>query len=263
MNDDLYENIISKIDDGTISKDDFDKFLSESMPESVRDRVRRRTIVDPTEDHVDDEGHQGMKLPSFSGRVSPKRKPSGKSQMNGRGNIGHKHSARTQAGIMAEDISKYSVLFDIMEEIRHAASKTIAILTEIEAGRVEESGSLPQILAYISSINDNNRHLNSPNMLDMLGDKSSVAYESNEKRSKKKIVENKTVADSGMVALCESSDKEYGLYVDCIGDKYIARIQCGNSVISKTNLKANNRSDAIREANDHLDDVVFQISSGN
>ena len=43
----------------------------------------------------DSSGHKAGSY-NVAGRVQPKRKPSGQSQMNGRGRAGHRHSTRTQ-----------------------------------------------------------------------------------------------------------------------------------------------------------------------
>lgn len=89
--------IYQKITEGTVTIDDFNELIQEAAPESVRDRVRRRTSRNETDSHQDNEtGHQSLTLPSFGDRIQPKRKPEGKTQMNGRGKTGHRHSARTQ-----------------------------------------------------------------------------------------------------------------------------------------------------------------------
>lgn len=92
--------IFEKITNGTASEADFNKLIQESTPESVRDRVRRRTKRNSTDSHQDEEGHQDLELPTYADRVQPKRKPSGRSQMNGRGRVAHKHSAKTQKRTM-------------------------------------------------------------------------------------------------------------------------------------------------------------------
>jgi hypothetical protein len=90
--------IYQKITEGTVTADDFNKLIQEATPESVRDRVRRRTSRNETDEHQDGEtGHQPLTLPNFSDRVQPKRKPENSSQMHGRGKLGHRHSARTQS----------------------------------------------------------------------------------------------------------------------------------------------------------------------
>jgi hypothetical protein len=88
--------IFDKIRNGTVTETDFNKLISEAMPESVRDRVRRKTNRNPTSSHISQAGHQKLKLPSFAKRVQPKRKKNPKSQMNGSGKAAHDKSTRTQ-----------------------------------------------------------------------------------------------------------------------------------------------------------------------
>jgi len=92
--------IYTKISEGTVTVDDFNQLIQEAMPESVRDRVRRRVKRNETDPHQDIEGHQQLALPTFADRIEPKRKPAGDVQMHGRGKIAHKHSARTQKRTM-------------------------------------------------------------------------------------------------------------------------------------------------------------------
>ena len=93
--------VLEKIDNDNVTCDDFNKLIGvvigETTPEGVRDRLRRRTIVDPGESHVDSEtGHQSLELPTFADRVQPKIKPEHQ-QNHGRAKTAHRHSARTQA----------------------------------------------------------------------------------------------------------------------------------------------------------------------
>lgn len=92
---DIFNNVIKKIDEGTVTCDDFDRLIKETTPESIRDRVRRRTTVNNTDSHIDDKGHQQLSLPDFKKRVAPKRSPENQ-QSHGRSSLAHKHSARTQ-----------------------------------------------------------------------------------------------------------------------------------------------------------------------
>ena len=98
--------IYIKIEEGKVTAEDFNQLIQEATPESVRDRVRRRTSVNPTDTHQDMEGHQQLNLPNFNDRVQPKRKPADRSQMNGRGRIAHRHSARTQEKTMPKRLSE-------------------------------------------------------------------------------------------------------------------------------------------------------------
>lgn len=99
------DEIFRKIDEGTVTCDDFNRLISESTPESIRDRVRRRTIKNPTDSHQDDDGHQQLQLPQFEKRIAPKRKPLHQ-QNHGRSNIAHAHSARTQKRTMSRSFDE-------------------------------------------------------------------------------------------------------------------------------------------------------------
>jgi hypothetical protein len=92
--------IYTKITEGKVTVDDFNQLIQEATPESVRDKVRRRTKSNVSDTYQDEEGHQELDLPSFNKRLQPKRKPSNRTQMNGRGRIAHRHSARTQERTM-------------------------------------------------------------------------------------------------------------------------------------------------------------------
>jgi len=92
--------IYQKIDEGTVTTDDFNSLIQEATPESVRDRVRRRTSRNETDRHQDVEGHQQLELPTFADRVQPKRERADNTQMHGRGKAGHRHSARTMRHTM-------------------------------------------------------------------------------------------------------------------------------------------------------------------
>jgi len=92
--------IYTKITEGKVTTEDFNKLIQEATPESVRDRVRRRMKTNATDSHQDEDGHQQLDLPDLNKRVQPKRKPSNRSQMHGRGRVAHRHSSRTQAKTM-------------------------------------------------------------------------------------------------------------------------------------------------------------------
>lgn len=98
--------IYVKIAEGRVTANDFNALILEAMPETVRDRVRRRMKTNVSDSHQDEEGHQQLDLPQFNDRVQPKRKPSGKSQMNGRGRIAHRHSSRKQEKTMSKSFSE-------------------------------------------------------------------------------------------------------------------------------------------------------------
>lgn len=91
--------IFKKIEEGTVTADDFNSLIAEATPEATRDRMRRRSIKNATDSHQDNaDGHQPLDLPTFADRVQPKRERSNNTQMHGRGKMGHRHSARSQRG---------------------------------------------------------------------------------------------------------------------------------------------------------------------
>lgn len=108
------ESVIVKINAETVTCEDFNgliakTILGESTPEAIRDRVRRRTIENPTDSHIDNEtGHQPLKLPTMAARVQPKRQPMNQ-QSHGRANIAHAHSAKTQERTMAASLKEAKV----------------------------------------------------------------------------------------------------------------------------------------------------------
>jgi hypothetical protein len=93
--------MLSKIDAQTVTCEDFNRFIErtvigETTPESVRDRVRRRTIKNATDSHQENEtGEQPLVLPQLRVRTQPKRAPMNQ-QSHGRSTLAHRHSARTQ-----------------------------------------------------------------------------------------------------------------------------------------------------------------------
>jgi hypothetical protein len=100
--DDVLTTVLGKIDAGTVTCEDFNgligkTIIGETTPESVRDRLRRRTIRNNTASHLEPEtGHQPLTLPVVRDRLQPKRKPEHQ-QNHGRAAIAHQHSARQQA----------------------------------------------------------------------------------------------------------------------------------------------------------------------
>lgn len=108
------ETIIGKIDAETVTCEDFNGFitktmLGESTPEAIRDRVRRRTIENPTSSHIENEtGHQPLKSPTMAARVQPKRQPMNQ-QSHGRAGVAHAHSAKTQERTMAASLKEAKV----------------------------------------------------------------------------------------------------------------------------------------------------------
>lgn len=93
--------VITKIDSGAVTCEDFNKLIVKSLigettPEGVRDRIRRRMSRNETDRHIEPEsGHQSLSLPTFAGRVQPKRAPRHQ-QNHGRSRAAHDRSTRTQ-----------------------------------------------------------------------------------------------------------------------------------------------------------------------
>lgn len=107
MSDMLLQSILTKIESKTVTADDFDALIQESMPESVRNRVRRRTILPITKRHVDDDNHQKISLPNLADRVQPKRKPLN-TQSHGQAKSGQRHSSRAVKAAMEFIVSNYN-----------------------------------------------------------------------------------------------------------------------------------------------------------
>lgn len=101
--DPVLDTILQLIEEGKATAVDFNHLIAETTPESIRDRIRRRTLKSATKDHLDDKGHQSLKLPSFNKRVMPKRKPNNQ-QNHGRSKVGHRHSERTQSRQYTEEV---------------------------------------------------------------------------------------------------------------------------------------------------------------
>lgn len=79
---------------------DLQRLLDEATPESARDRLRRRSAHQQrsVRSHQDEKGHSDLHLPVFADRTQPKRERSDNTQMQHRGKLGHRHSARAQRG---------------------------------------------------------------------------------------------------------------------------------------------------------------------
>lgn len=87
--------IYEKIQNGTVTSEDFNKLISEAMPECSRDRVRRRTL-DKNHDSYDEQGHDKFGEPNLADRVQPKIEKEPGEQMTHGGKAGHRRSTRTQ-----------------------------------------------------------------------------------------------------------------------------------------------------------------------
>jgi hypothetical protein len=87
--------VLGKIEAKTITADDINKLISESLPSSAIDRVSRRTIKNASDSHIDNKtGHQS--LSPVPKEPSPKRRPSDKTKTYGRAKQARKKSARTE-----------------------------------------------------------------------------------------------------------------------------------------------------------------------
>jgi len=100
---DILEEILKKIDNKTITLEDFNRLIKESTPEGVQEKIRRRVQRNATDSHIDRKGHQPLSAPNMTSRVVPKRKPSNNQKNNGRGDIGRKHSAKTVKAMYEEE----------------------------------------------------------------------------------------------------------------------------------------------------------------
>lgn len=100
--------IFTKIEEGTVTADDFNKLIQEATPESVRDRLRRRQshTQDTVRSHQDENGHADLSLPVMADRVQPKRKRADRTQMQHGGKAGHRRSARTQKRTMSKSLKE-------------------------------------------------------------------------------------------------------------------------------------------------------------
>lgn len=106
-----FQTILIKIDNGTVTADDFNNLIKEATPESTRDRLRRRQNhnQNTVRSHQDEDGHAKLELPTMADRVQPKRERADRTQMQHRGKLGHRHSARTQRRTMSKSFKESSM----------------------------------------------------------------------------------------------------------------------------------------------------------
>jgi|2_EtaG_2_1085320.scaffolds.fasta_scaffold00165_11 hypothetical protein len=126
--------IFAKIDEGTVTVDDFNRLIQEATPESLRDRVRRRPMAqrNTVKSHQDNEtGHSDLEPPEFNKRIQPKREREGRTQMHGRGKSGHRHSTRTQTGVPRENKFSEALNF-VLENYGKPFADYQELLAEIE-----------------------------------------------------------------------------------------------------------------------------------
>jgi hypothetical protein len=86
--------VLGKIEEKTITVDDINRLISESLPSSAVDRVNRRTIRNSSDSHIDNKtGDQP--LSPVPKRPSPERQPSDRTKLYGRAKQGRRKSAKT------------------------------------------------------------------------------------------------------------------------------------------------------------------------
>lgn len=153
----MEHSIFQKIDEGTVTVDDFNALISEAMPESSRDRMRRRTLNNVSDSHQDADGHQQLDLPTFGDRIQPKRERANNTQMHGRGKTGHRHSVRTQ-----RRKSKASGLLETVPDRFRASMEFIVDnigkeVTEDVLAELNDRAAAKAIITKLMSVPDINR----------------------------------------------------------------------------------------------------------
>jgi len=93
----ILSSVLLKIENKTVSIDDFNQLIKEATPASVVDRVRRK--MNPNNKRKrrkhDASGH-APGLPKLAARINPARKRPNRTQMQHGGKQGHRRSTRTQ-----------------------------------------------------------------------------------------------------------------------------------------------------------------------
>ena len=90
-----YDLIVEKIANQSLTLEEFNSFIAESMGGSVVERVRRRTRVGKKNRIDNPTGHSRVKPFDLAGRVHPKKRPIDQ-MSHGATKQGHKKSTRTQ-----------------------------------------------------------------------------------------------------------------------------------------------------------------------
>lgn len=118
----ILSTVLLKIENKTVSIEDFDQLINEATPASVIDRVRRK--INPLNKvkrrRHDDSGH-APGMPKFAARINPARKRSDRTQMQHGGKHGHDRSVKTQARNRRRDSIGEAIEFikkNIGKEIR-------------------------------------------------------------------------------------------------------------------------------------------------
>lgn len=90
-----YDLIVEKIADQSLTLEEFNSFIAESMGGSVVERVRRRTRVGKKNRIDNPTGHSRVKPFDLAGRVHPKKRPIDQ-MSHGATKQAHEKSTRTQ-----------------------------------------------------------------------------------------------------------------------------------------------------------------------
>ena len=89
-----YKTVVQKISDNSLTVDDMNAFIMESLPAGVGERVRRRTRVAKKVGIDNDTGNSRLSPMNSIAKHHPKRKPT--SSTGGNFKSGHDASTRTQ-----------------------------------------------------------------------------------------------------------------------------------------------------------------------
>lgn len=114
-----YDSLVKRIAENTVTVDDFNSFIIESLPSSIKARVQRGTV--PADGLGIDKrtGHSRLHPmgDGIGARTHPKRTPTASPKNIGRSESAHKKSTKTQrrkAGRIAE--GRLDELLNMMEE---------------------------------------------------------------------------------------------------------------------------------------------------
>lgn len=93
------KDLEDKIQEGSLTLKDLNRLIRESYPESVRNRIRRKTLNPVRKRHTDNvTGHSKLGKIDINKRVMPKRSPDHQ-QDHGESKAAHKRSTRTQGNL--------------------------------------------------------------------------------------------------------------------------------------------------------------------
>lgn len=125
--DKILTDFLTKCEDSTVTVNDLNDLIVESLPSSIKDRVHRRTRITPYDSHIDHDGHQSMTLPNFKDRINPKKSAHNK-QNHGRSRSAHDKSTRTQQIQAAADFIKENANKEITTTLVESAPELIHIV---------------------------------------------------------------------------------------------------------------------------------------